>query len=429
MSDIVIIAILIAVNAFFSLSEVALISARKSRLDAQARQGNRSAAAALKLTKDPNCFLSTIQVGITVISILTGIFSSNEFAVSFGELLATLGIGSNYAYLAAQAIIVVVVTYLSCELGELVPKRIGLGRAEAMAKFTAPAMLLFFYMTRPIVWLLSKNTDLVMRILHLDKEERGITEEEIKSIIQEGTDAGEVQEVEQDIMERALALGDQTVEQLMTHRSDITFLDMDMTAQEIEKIITEDTHAAYPVIGDDPDEVMGIITVKDLIPRLWKKDFSLKQILQKPLYFPENMTAYKALEELKRSKFNRALVVDEFGSVQGIIVLRDIMEGLVGQIPDYSEAPDIFENADHSSWTVSGQCQFYDFLAYFDEEDLYTPDYNTVGGLILDLLEHIPTVGEKVEWNNFLFRVTSMDGTRINNILVRKKAPENKEEE
>ena len=268
MSDIVIIAILIAVNAFFSLSEVALISARKSRLDAQARQGNRSAAAALKLTKDPNCFLSTIQVGITVISILTGIFSSNEFAVSFGELLATLGIGSNYAYLAAQAIIVVVVTYLSCELGELVPKRIGLGRAEAMAKFTAPAMLLFFYMTRPIVWLLSKNTDLVMRILHLDKEERGITEEEIKSIIQEGTDAGEVQEVEQDIMERALALGDQTVEQLMTHRSDITFLDMDMTAQEIEKIITEDTHAAYPVIGDDPDEVMGIITVKDLIPRL-----------------------------------------------------------------------------------------------------------------------------------------------------------------
>ena len=145
MSDIVIIAILIAVNAFFSLSEVALISARKSRLDAQARQGNRSAAAALKLTKDPNCFLSTIQVGITVISILTGIFSSNEFAVSFGELLATIGIGSNYAYLAAQAIIVVVVTYLSCELGELVPKRIGLGRAEAMAKFTAPAMLLFFY--------------------------------------------------------------------------------------------------------------------------------------------------------------------------------------------------------------------------------------------------------------------------------------------
>ena len=429
MDEIAIILILILLNGIFAMSEIAVISARKSSLSTDLKKGSKSAKMALKLANDPDRFLSTVQIGITLIGILTGIYSGASLADDFSDLLTSAGFPQAYARLTAQTIIIILVTYLSIIFGELVPKRIGLGRAEAMAKFTAPAMLLFFYMTRPIVWLLSKNTDLVMRILHLDKEERGITEEEIKSIIQEGTDAGEVQEVEQDIMERALALGDQTVEQLMTHRSDITFLDMDMTAQEIEKIITEDTHAAYPVIGDDPDEVMGIITVKDLIPRLWKKDFSLKQILQKPLYFPENMTAYKALEELKRSKFNRALVVDEFGSVQGIIVLRDIMEGLVGQIPDYSEAPDIFENADHSSWTVSGQCQFYDFLAYFDEEDLYTPDYNTVGGLILDLLEHIPTVGEKVEWNNFMFRVTSMDGTRINNILVRKKAPENKEEE
>ncbi len=424
MSDIIVIVILIALNALFSLAEVALISARPASLEAQARRGSRSAAAALKLMRNPNGFLSTIQVGITVVSILTGIFSSNKFADRFGELFMTLGMGSKYAYIAAQTVIVAVVTYLSCEMGEILPKRIGLSRAESMAKLTAPAMLLFYHLAMPVVWLLSKNTELCMRLLRLNKEGHTITEEEIKSIIQEGIDAGEVQEVEQDIMERALALGDQTVEQLMTHRSDIVFLDVRMSPEEIEKIITDDTYAAYPVTDGDPDEVIGIITVKDLIPRLWKKDFSLRPLLQKPLYFPENMTVYKALEELKRNKFNRALVVDEFGSMQGIIVLRDIMEGLVGQIPDGSDAPDISENPDHSSWTVSGQCLFYDFLAYFDEEDLYKPDYNTVGGLILELLEHIPAAGEKVEWGSFLFQITSMDGNRINSILVRRKKAE-----
>ena len=238
----------------------------------------------------------------------------------------------------------------------------------------------------------------------------------------------EVQEVEQDIMERALALGDQTVEQVMTHRSDIVFLEASMTSEEVEKIVTEETFAAYPVTGDDPDEVIGVVTVKDLVPHLWKPGFSLRKILHKPLYFPENMTVYKALEELKRNKFNRALVVDEFGSVQGIIVLRDIMEGLVGQIPDEDETMDIVENPDHQSWTVSGQCQFYDFLAFFDEEDLYTPDYNTVGGLILDVLERIPSAGETVKWQTFEFRITRMDGTRIDTLLVRH-TPAKKDEE
>ena len=427
--EIAIIIALILLNGVFAMSEIALISARKSSLSNDIRHGSSTARIALKLANDPDKFLSTIQIGITLIGILTGIYSGDVLAADLGKILINAGVPATYAYLLAQILIVILVTYLTIIFGELVPKRIGMSVSTRAAKLLARPMYWLSIIASPFVWLLAKSTSLIFNLLHINTAEEKVTEEEIRSMIDEGTENGEVQEVEQDIMERALALGDQTVEQLMTHRSDITFLDMDMTAQEIEKIITEDTHAAYPVIGDDPDEVMGIITVKDLIPRLWKKDFSLKQILQKPLYFPENMTAYKALEELKRSKFNRALVVDEFGSVQGIIVLRDIMEGLVGQIPDYSEAPDIFENADHSSWTVSGQCQFYDFLAYFDEEDLYTPDYNTVGGLILDLLEHIPTVGEKVEWNNFMFRVTSMDGTRINNILVRKKAPENKEEE
>lgn len=419
MTDILVILILIAFNGFFSLAEVSLISARKNRIEAMAKAGSRSAASALRLMNDPDRFLSTAQVGITIVSILTGLFSGEEFAGRFGTVLASLGMAEAYARPVAQIIILVVVTYMSCELGELFPKKIGIDRAESMAKLTAPLMNFFSRLTMPVVWLLSRNTEFIARCFHLKSEEHSVTEEEIKSMIQEGTDSGEVQEVEQDIMERALALGDQTVEQVMTHRSDIVFLEADMTREEVQKTVTEETFGAYPVIGDDPDEVIGVVTVKDLISHLWKPAFSLTKIMHKPLYFPENMTVYKALEELKRNKFNRALVVDEFGSVQGIIVLRDIMEGLVGQIPDEDETLDIVENADHSSWSVSGQCQFYDFLAFFDEEDLYTPDYNTVGGLILDLLERIPTVGEKLRWKSFEFRITKMDGTRIDTILVR----------
>ncbi len=427
MVDIIIIAILILFNGFFSLAEVALISARKNRIEAMAKEGSRSALSALKLMNDPDRFLSTAQIGITIVAILTGLFSGEEFAAKFGNLLADLGMDEAYAAPVAQIIILVVVTYLSCELGELFPKKIGIDLAERMAKFTAPLMTLFSRIMAPVVWLLSKNTELIARCFNLNPEDHGVTEEEIKSMIQEGTDSGEVQEVEQDIMERALALGDQTVEQVMTHRSDIVFLEAGMTSTEVHKIVTEDTFSAYPVLGDDPDEVIGVVTLKDLVSHLWQKGFSLRKVIHKPLYFPESMNVYKALEELKRNKFNRALVVDEFGSVQGMIVLRDIMEGLVGQIPDEDETPDIVENADGKSWTVSGQCQFYDFLAFFDEEDLYTPECNTVGGLILDVLESIPAAGEKVKWESFDFRVLKMDGTRIDKLLVRRHEEEESE--
>lgn len=425
MTDILIILVLILFNGFFSLAEVALISARKSRLQADAKSGSRTAQAALNLQNDPDTFLSTAQIGITIVSILTGIFSGAELSDRFALVLEGWGMAPGYAPLASKAIIVAIATYLSCELGELFPKRIGIDLAERTAKLTAPLMVLFSKLSLPLVWLLSKNTEFLIKMFGLHGEEAKVTEEEIKSIIQEGTDAGEVKEVEQDIMERVLVLGDQTVESLMTHRGDIVFLDTEMTVAEIEKILQKEMYAAYPVVDpDDSDKVLGIVTVKDLVLNLWKKNFSLAKVLHKPLYFPENMTVYNALEQLKKNKFNRALVCDEYGSVQGIIALRDILEGLVGNIPDQTEAPDIAENADHSSWTVSGQCLFYDFLARFDREDLYTTDINTVGGLLLDKLEHIPQVGEQISWGGFSFRVIGMDDTRIDRILVRKIQPE-----
>ena len=419
MIDLIIILILVAFNGFFSLAEVALISARRSRLQSEAKAGSKAAAVALELADDPDKFLSTAQIGITVVSILTGIYSGQALAADFAGVLTGWGVPANLAPTASKTIIVIFATYLQCELGELFPKRIGIDIADKTARFVALPMQFFSRLTFPFVWLLSHNTELLIKICRLKPADTHVTEEEIKSYIKEGTEAGEVKEVEQDIMERALVMGDQKVESLMTHRADLVTLDVNMKVSEIESVIRENSFAAYPVIDGSLDEVRGIVTLKDMILRLSKPDFDIKKVMQKPVYFPENMTVYKALEQLKTNSFNRALVCDEFGQVQGIISLKDILEGLVGSIEEESEVPDITERSDGSSWVVNGSCPFYDFLSYFDKEDYYTTDISTVGGLILDELEHIPHEGEQFTWNGFRFRILKMDDTRIATVLIK----------
>lgn len=247
-----------------------------------------------------------------------------------------------------------------------------------------------------------------------------VTEEEVISVIQEGARSGEVQEVEQDIMERALVMGDLKVESLMTHRSELVTLDVSMGVGQVENVIRKHPYAAYPLVEGSLNEIRGIVTLKDLVLRLGKPAFNLLRIARQPVYFPENMTVYKALEQLKIGRMNRALICDEFGSVQGLISLKDILEGLVGAIDVPTETPDIIERSDGRSWVVSGQCSYYDFLAYFDMEDRYTSDFTTVGGLILDHMERIPEEGDNMAWKEFTFRILKMDETRIAKILVKR---------
>lgn len=433
MTDLFIILILVAFNGFFSLSEVALISARRTKLQADVRKGSKAARTALELMDDPDKFLSTAQIGITVVSILTGIYSGEALADDFAQLLAGWGLHSQYAPAIAKAIIVVFATYLQCELGELFPKRIGIDMADSMARLTAPLMMFFAKVSMPFVWLLTLNTELLIKIFRLHPEDNKVTEEEIKSVIQEGTKAGEVREVEQDIMERALVMGDQKIETRMTHRGELVTLDIGMTAADVEDVLRSSTFAAYPVVDGSLDEVCGLVTLKDLVLHLHRPGFRIGDILQSPAFFPESMTVYKALETFKEKHLNRALVCDEFGSLQGIISLKDILEGLVGSIDEPTETPDIARNAD-GSWAVSGQCPFYDFLAHFDMDSNYSTDYvdapyNTVGGLVLDLLQHIPREGEQLTWKDTLhLRITKMDGARIDTIHVERTAPAASEE-
>lgn len=401
------------------MSEVALISARKSRLSSDAKKGSKSAKVALKLANDPDRFLSTVQIGITLIGILTGIYSGNRIAADLTETMISWGVSVTYASALAQGIIVVVVTYLTIIFGELVPKRIGLSVAEKAAKVVARPMRVLASIALPFVWLLSKSTEIIFNLLGIKETDNKVTEEEIKSIIEEGTEEGEVQPVEKDIMQRVFLLGDLKVSSIMTHKSDIVWLDMDMTADEVRAVVNENLFEFYPIADGDLDHVKGIVNLKDLVVHLSNPDFKLASLIHEVTYFHESMNVYKVLEQMKMQKISRALVCDEFGICTGIITLRDILEGLVGNVDDPEEEPDIIKRVNKEGWLVDGQCSLYDFLCYFNRSDLFeASEYHTLGGLLLKELQHIPTSGETLQWNGFTFEVVDMDGARIDKVLV-----------
>ena len=419
MDELIIIVGLILLNGIFAMSEVALISARKSRLSTDAKKGNKSARMALKLANQPDRFLSTVQIGITLIGILTGIYSGNKIAVSFTETLLTWGVSVRYASALAQGLIVVAVTFLSIIFGELVPKRIGMSMAERAAKLMARPMHLLSLIALPFVWLLSKSTELMFNLLGIKNSDNTVTEEEIKSIIQEGTEGGQVQPVEQDIMQRVFLLGDLKVGSIMTHKSEIVCLDADMTAEEVKQIISRNLYEFYPVANDGLDHVVGVAQLKDLVLHWDKPDFSLNSLTREAVYFHENMSVYKVLEQMKVKKISRALVCDEFGVCTGVVTLKDILEGLVGSVDEADEEPDIIARANKDGWLVDGQCPMHDFLTYFNRQELFEKsDFHTLGGLILQHLQHVPQSGETMEWNGFAFEVVDMDGARIDKVLV-----------
>lgn len=422
MSELFIIIGLILLNGVFAMSEIALISARKSSLNTDAKKGNRAAKVVLKLANEPDRFLSTVQIGITLIGILTGIYSGNTIAVVFGEWLASLGIGSNYAFAIGQTLIVVIVTYLTLIFGELVPKRIGMSVAEKAAKVVARPMYYLSVIASPFVWLLSKSTSVMFGVLGIKSGENKVTEEEIKSIIQEGTEGGEVQPVEQDIVERVFLLGDLSVDSIMTHKSEIVWLDASMNAREVRQVLKKDLYEVYPIAEGDLDHVKGIITLKDLVLTLDRPDFNLNDLIRPATYFYENTNVYKVLEQMKAHNVSRGLICDEFGACIGIITLKDILEGLIGMVNDEpGNEPSIVPRKDGDGWLVDGRCTLYDFLTYFELEELYeNADYTTLAGLIINQLGFIPASGERLTWKMFSFEVVDMDGARIDKVLVKK---------
>lgn len=416
--EILIIIGLILLNGLFSMSEIALVSARKASLKNEAKSGNKAAQAALRLSENPDNFLSTVQVGITLIGIITGLYSGDVLAAKASPILESWGMSSKIAYPLAQVVIVIVVTYITIVFGELVPKRIGLSLAEKVSKLMARPMNIISKITYPFVFILSKSTALVSKLLGVKENANPVTEEEIKIMIREGKEIGEVQQVEQDIVERVFNLGDRDLESIMTPRHDLVWIDNKMNKQEIEEIIENSPYSKLPVGSNGLNNIEGFVNVKDIYFNINKPDFDIMQWIRPVQYFYENKEVYSALETMKQNHNYYAVVTDEFGSVSGIVTLRDIMEAIVGDIPEHNEEPEIIERND-GSFLVNAQIPFYDFLQYFDMGDLY-PIYecNTFGGLILEELGHIPTEGETLEWQTLHIEIVDMDGVRIDKVIV-----------
>lgn len=416
--EIFILVLLILLNGLFSMSEVAVISARKSNLKYDALKGNKFAQAALELTRNIDQFLSTVQVGITLIGIVTGLFSGDVLASKFVPVLEWVGLSSKYSYSVAQILIVTLVTYLTILFGELIPKRIGMSSSEKIAKVIAKPMKWISRVTYPFVWILSRSTSLLYSLLNLPDRQTKITEDEIKSIIEEGKEGGEVLQVEQDIVERVFTLGDREMESIMTPRNKVVSLDTSISRDDIKRLIKDNPFSKYPVVDGSSENMVGVVYLRDLFISLDENTFSFDEIIKEPHYFYENMNVYPALDRMKRERISMAFITDDLGLVTGVVTMKDIMEGLVGELPVLNELSEIVERAD-GGYLVDGQCSFYVFLEYFNMGVLFAEyEYNTLGGLILDQLKRIPIEGEVLYWLNFKLEVIDMDGVRIDKVLV-----------
>jgi putative hemolysin len=410
---------LILLNGLFSMAEIALVSARKARLEAQANKGDQRAKAALKLANQPDSFLSTVQIGITLIGILTGIYSGDKIVDDVEAFILKIDLLAPYANGIATALVVILVTFLSLILGELVPKRLGLTAPEAIAKLVAAPMKVITTITWPFVWLLNHTTRLLVRLFNIRTTDNQVTEEEIKAIISEGTEHGAVETVEQEIIERVFHLGDRNITSLMTHRSDIIWFDLDDNENIIKEKILQEPHSVYPICDRSIDQIKGIVSIKDMY--VSPDDTPFKDIMKPALFVPENNTPYQLLEKFKESKIHSCFVVDEYGSLLGMVTLNDILEAIVGDIP----TPDIQDyevrEREDGSYLVDAQIPFYDFLTRFEKTEWMhegEQEFDTLAGFILHRIERIPKTGETLDWQGFHFEIIDMDGHRIDKVLV-----------
>ncbi len=419
MTGILIILALILLNGIFAMAEIALVSARKSKLEGQANRGDKQAKEALKLANNPDKFISTTQIGLTLIGITEGIFSDNmkDDLVKFFQHISFL---KPYSNAAATASIVIILAYFMLVLGELFPKRIGLSKPEAIAKTLAAPMRIVTIINYPFIWVLTASTNILSKIFRIRSLENQVTEEEIKAIISEGTEQGAIEEAEQEIIERVFHLGDRNITSLMTHRSDIVWLDMNSTVAEIKELTDDMVHSFYPVCDGDIDHIKGMVSLKDIFRKT--PDTLLKEIIKPGVYVPENISAYQLLERFKESKTHFAFIVDEYGDLQGIITLNDILEAIVGNISEPNEDNYEIVKRDDGSYLIDAQVPFYDFLIYFDktswlDEEEEQP-FDTLAGFILHHMQRIPATGDKMKWRDFDFEIIDMDNHRIDKLLV-----------
>ena len=425
--ELLIILALILVNGLFSMSEISVVSSRKSKLDAQAKKGNKTARQILNVAENPDNFLSTVQIAITAVGLITGMYSGESLREPLGNFIERFGIDPYSAEAIARVVIILVITYVTLVLGELFPKKLGMNSPERISGIIIKPMNLLTKLFYPFVWLLSVSTQALTSIFGIKKHNNTVTEEEIKSMINDSTEGGEIQEVEQDIVDRVFSLGDRDISSLMTHRTEFEWLDVDDVLSSIKEKLARKIHYIYPVADKTLDKIVGVVYLKDLFKNT-DNNKTIKDIMRQPQYLHESVSVYDALETFKENKIHYALIIDEFGMVEGMVTMNDILESLVGNSSEFETEDDedeFMERAD-GTFLIGGQYSFYDFLSHFDMEDVYQDNnYNTISGLLFSKIGVIPKEGEKIEWDKFVFEIVDMDSTRIDKVLVSIKNDEN----
>lgn len=423
-TEVLIVLLLLVANGVFAMSEIAVVSARKSRLQQRAEDGDHAARRALELAESPERFLATVQVGITLVGTLAGAFGGAAIAEPLAVYLATFPAVAEYAQPLALALVVMGITYFSLIVGELVPKQIGLNHPERIAGLVAGPMDVLSRIARPLVWLLTTSTQLVLRVLRIRKpEDPPVTEAEITVLLEQGTQAGVFEEEEQELVERVFWLGDQRVVSLMTPRHRIVWLDVDASVQEHRHAMAEHRYSRYLVCQGALDHVLGMVDVKDL----WAAELrgqrveDLRPLMRQPLFIPESTRALHVLEQFRETGVHLALVVNEYGGTEGIVTLNDVLEEISGEMGrgHAPPAPPIVRR-DDGSLLVDGSLSMEEFRELLDLEDRRHElrEYRTLGGWVFTTLGHVPRPGEHFDTNGYRVEVVDMDGNRIDKVLV-----------
>ncbi|KAF0154969.1 MAG: putative hemolysin [Syntrophaceae bacterium] len=430
--ELLVVALLLIINGIFAMYEIALISARRSSLEEEAKFGRLGAKTALALLAEPEKVLSAIQVGITLIGIVSGAYAGLALAEDVAPLLKNIGWLAPYAHTLSVVIVVGIITYLSLIVGELVPKTIALNHAEPIAIFLSPAMKVFSSVTYPVVWILSISTKLVLKLFGVQNRiEAPVTEEELRMFLKKGSEHGVIEKEESDMINEVIRFGDKRASALMTPRVDVTWLDIHQTPDEI---LSESLNSPFPrllVCEDEVDHVKGVVNVKDILAYYIKhQTLRLEEILLEPLYIAEQAPALKVLEMFRLTKKHFGIVINEYGSMEGIITLHDLTENIMGDLPALGDLdePEAFQRED-GSYLMDGSMKVEDVEdilkvhSLFEEED-ERPDVNTLGGLAMYQLNRIPKIGDKFTASGYLFEIVDMDGNRVDKLLVRAVAPE-----
>ncbi|MDR2236126.1 MAG: hemolysin family protein [Chryseobacterium sp.] len=419
--EIIVIIVLILLNGIFSMSEMALVSSKGFKLKNEKKKGNRNAKKALQLSENPNRFLSTVQIGITLIGILLGIFSGDRLTSDLAAYIAQFDSFSDYSRGMASFIIVAVITFLSIVFGELIPKRLGLKFPEKTALIIARPMYWLSMIASPFVWLLTITNESILKLFGIRSDEKElVTEEEIKSIIREGKEGGIIEEKEHDVLRNAFELGDRKVSSVATHRSKIIAVDADDDYETVKEKIRNSSFSTYPVTDkNNLDHIIGIVRMRDLFD-MDPLHFNLREHIRKAVFVSENSFIYPMMESFQNRKSHMAVIIDEYGTTKGIITLNDILDDLIGNIPDGSDDEREISRRDENSWLIDGKCPLYDFKKYFkielDEE--IEKHFISVSGLFIFGRDKVPKTGDKVQIGNLILEIVDKDGNRIDKILA-----------